>query len=192
MGKTAVLIYDGFSNFEISVALEILALNNKEIVIFSKNKKVVRSEERINVIPDKDINEIEVDDFDSLLLPGAVDIRNIIEDEQIKEFISKFEYKIIGAISIAPILLLKAGILKDKKFMAGVNKEELYDEGFTFNELIKMKDWNDCVELRSEMEYIIDGNIITSVAFNFVKFGIQFCKMLGYEANENDFEMLIK
>lgn len=192
MGKTAVLIYDGFSNFEISVALEILALNNKEIVIFSKNKKIVRSEERINVIPDKDINEIEVDDFDSLLLPGAVDIRNIIEDEQIKEFISKFEYKIIGAISIAPILLLKAGILKDKKFMAGVNKEELYDEGFTFNELIKMKDWNDCVELRSEMEYIIDGNIITSVAFNFVKFGIQFCKMLGYEANENDFEMLIK
>lgn len=192
MGKTAVLIYDGFSNFEISVALEILALNNKEIVIFSKNKKVVRSEERINVIPDKDINEIEVDDFDSLLLPGAVDIRNIIEDEQIKEFISKFEYKIIGAISIAPILLLKAGILKDKKFMAGVNKEELYDEGFTFDELIKMKDWNDCVELRSEMEYIIDGNIITSVAFNFVKFGIQFCKMLGYEANENDFGMLIK
>ncbi len=60
--KTAVLIYDSFCNFEISVALEILALSGKEI---------------------------------------------------------------IGAISIAPILLVKAGLLKGKSFLAGVNKEEI-------------------------------------------------------------------
>ncbi|MGO4987590.1 hypothetical protein ACTQ46_04855 [Gallicola sp. Sow4_E12] len=44
MSKTAVLIYDSFCNFEISVALEILALNNRKIIIFAKDTEVVISE----------------------------------------------------------------------------------------------------------------------------------------------------
>ena len=36
MKKTAVLIYDSFCNFEFSVALEILAMAEKEIVVFAK------------------------------------------------------------------------------------------------------------------------------------------------------------
>lgn len=40
MKKTAVLLYDSFCHFEISVALEILALKNKEIDVFAKLKKL--------------------------------------------------------------------------------------------------------------------------------------------------------
>ncbi len=39
MKKTAVLIYDQFCNFEISVALEILALG-KRILIFLQKPKI--------------------------------------------------------------------------------------------------------------------------------------------------------
>ncbi len=46
-----------------------------------------------------------------------------IKDPEIIEFVKKFSDKVIGAISIAPVLLLKAGILNSKPFMAGVNKE---------------------------------------------------------------------
>lgn len=51
-----------------------------------------------------------------------MDIRDVIDDNSILEFIKGFyeEDKIIGAISIDPILLLKAG----------VNKEDLLQEGF--------------------------------------------------------------
>ena len=40
MKKTAVLIYEGFCNFEISVALECIALKNGEIFFFKKSSEV--------------------------------------------------------------------------------------------------------------------------------------------------------
>ncbi|MFR3346375.1 MAG: hypothetical protein ACLTS6_21845 [Anaerobutyricum sp.] len=43
MKKTAVLIYDSFCNFEFSVALEILAMAEKEIVVFAKSKSIVKA-----------------------------------------------------------------------------------------------------------------------------------------------------
>ncbi|WP_058990678.1 DJ-1/PfpI family protein [Anaerococcus rubeinfantis] len=187
MSKTAVLIYDSFCNFEISVALEILALNNREIVVFAKDTEVVISEEGLKILPDKSIYDIDLAEFDSLLLPGAADIEAAVKDQEIIEFIKNFKGKIIGAISIAPILLVKASILNGKSFMAGVNKEDLLEEGFLEAELVKMKDWNDCIENPIEDGYILEDKIITSVSYNFVKFGLQFAKMLGIEISPKSF-----
>ena len=122
MKKTAVLIYNSFCNFEFSVALEILALAEKEVVIFAHTKEAVKSEDGLMVLPNQTISEINIDEYDSLILPGAMDIREAIENEEVIEFIRKFENKTIGAISIAPLMLVKAGLLSGKPFMAGVNK----------------------------------------------------------------------
>lgn len=187
MSKTAVLIYDSFCNFEISVALEILALNNREIVVFAKDTQVVISEECLKILPDKSIYDIDIDEFDSLLLPGAADIEAAVEDQEIIEFIKRFDGKIIGAISIAPILLIKAGILKGRPFMAGVNKVELLEEGFLESDLTEMKDWDECIENPIEEGYLQSENILTSVSYNFVRFGIQFAKMLGIEITPKSF-----
>ena len=99
-----MLIYDQFCNFEMSVALEILALHNKSIEVFAKEKAIVTCEEGLKVFPDKAIDELHLDEYDSLLLPGAVDIRLAVDDFEIIEFIKKFDGKVIGAISIAPVL----------------------------------------------------------------------------------------
>lgn len=166
--KVAVLIYDSFCNFEISVALEILALSGKEIVVFGKCKEPIRSEEGLWILPDNTIDELILEEFDALILPGAVDIRETIEDEQIIKFIKMFEEKVIGAISIAPILLVKAGLLKGKPFLAGVNKEEILEEGFSEDDLAEMIGWDDNLRTPIEEGYIIFGNVITSVSYNFV------------------------
>ncbi|WP_294984486.1 DJ-1/PfpI family protein [uncultured Fenollaria sp.] len=187
MKKTAVLLYESFCHFEISVALEILALKNKEIDVFAKSKEVILSEERLKIVPDKTIFELDINEYDSLLLPGAVDIESAIKDSEIIEFIKKFSNKVIGAISIAPVLLLKAGILNGKPFMAGVNKEELLEEGFLESDLTLMKDWDECIENPIEEGYILEDKIITSVSYNFVKFGLQFAKMLGIEISPKSF-----
>lgn len=187
MKKTAVLLYDSFCHFEISVALEILALKNKEIDVFAKSKEVILSEERLKIVPDKTIFELDINEYDSLLLPGAVDIESAIKDPEIIEFVKKFSDKVIGAISIAPVLLLKAGILNGKPFMAGVNKEELLEEGFLESDLTLMKDWDECIENPIEEGYILEDKIITSVSYNFVKFGLQFAKMLGIEISPKSF-----
>ena len=187
MKKTAILLYESFCHFEISVALEILALKNKEIDVFAKTKEVIISEERLKIVPDKTIFELDINEYDSLLLPGAVDIESAVKDSEIIEFVKKFSDKVIGAISIAPVLLLKAGILNGKPFMAGVNKEELLEEGFLESDLTLMKDWDECIENPIEEGYILEDKIITSVSYNFVKFGIQFAKMLGIEISPKSF-----
>ncbi|WP_036729620.1 DJ-1/PfpI family protein [Peptoniphilus mikwangii] len=189
MKKTAVLIYDSFCNFEFSVALESLSLSGKQITVFSKTKEPIQSEEGLIMQAEKTIYELNIDEFDSLLLTGATDIRNTIEDESIIEFIKNFDGKIIGAISIAPILLLKAGMLNEKSFMAGVNKEDLLEEGFDETDLSNMVGWNDNLQNPVVDGYIIDDNIITSVSYNFVKFGLAFSKMLGLNISSKTFGM---
>lgn len=185
--KTAVLIYDSFCNFEISVALEILALSEKEIVVFGKYKEPVRSEEGLRILPDSAIDELKIDEFDALILPGAADIREAIEDEQIIKFIRKFVDKVIGAISIAPILLVKAGLLKGKPFLVGVNKEEILEEGFSEDDLAEMIGWDDNLRFPVAEGYIVSDNIITSVSYNFVKWALGFGKMLGINIQGENF-----
>ena len=181
MKKTAVLIYDSFCNFEFSVALEILAMAEKEIVVFAKSKSIVKSEEGLEVMPNKSIDELVIADYDSLILPGAMDIREAIEDDEVIDFIRKFDGKVIGAISIAPIMLVKAGMLKGKPFMAGVNKDEIMEEGFSEAKLKKMIGWDDNLANPIKEGYVITDKIITSVSYNFVKWGLAFAKILDIE-----------
>ena len=181
MKKTAVLIYDSFCNFEFSVLMEIFAINNKSVTIFAKETLPLKSEEGLTILPDKKILELNINEYDSLILTGALDIRKTVEDVQILEFIRKFHenFCVIGAISIAPVLLLKAGILENKKFMAGVNKEELYEEGFERGSLEKMTDWNENLKDPISEGYIKEGNIITSVSYNFIEWSIAVAEELG-------------
>ncbi len=183
MKKTAILIYNQFCNFEISVALEILAMAEKPITIFAKGLTMLTSEEGLKVFPDKSISDIDIDEYDSLLLPGAMDIREAIEDDDILSFIRVFDEskKIIGAISIAPILLMKNGVIGAKPFMAGVNKEDLFEEGFSEEELSNMQGWDDNLKNPILDGYIISDNIITSVSYEFVRFALAFGKMLGID-----------
>ena len=185
MKKAAILIYNQFCNFEIALLLEILKLNNKPITIFSKSLEPVLSEEGIRILPDKEIVELELEEYDSLILTGAEDIREVIEDKEIIDFIKKFEGLIIGAISIAPIILLKADLLKNKRFMAGVNQEELYEEGFAPKELKLMIGWED--SKKESIKYIVDNNIITSVSYNFIYWSVAVARELGLKAYFEDF-----
>ena len=189
MKKTAVLLYESFCNFEFSVLLEILAINKKPVVFFAKEILPIISEEGLKVITDIKIEDLDISEFDSLILTGAADIRKAIEDEEILSFIKKFDERdyIIGAISIAPILLLKAGILSGKSFMAGVNKEELYEEGFSEKDLTLMIDWNESIKNPVPNGYIKEGNIITSVSYEFVRWGIEVAKKLGLNVNPLSF-----
>ena len=187
MKKTAVLIYDQFCNFEIAPALEMLAMAQKPITIFAKSLASVRSEEGLTVLPEKVIDELKLEDYDSLLLPGAMDIREAIEDDAILDFIKRFDGMPIGAISIAPLLLLRAGLLDGKPFMAGVNPEDLAEEGYTSEELALMKGWDDCIKNPVPDGYIRAGNIVTSVSYGFIRWTLAFGEMLDIKLSSKTF-----
>ena len=168
MKKTAILIYDQFCNFEIAPALEMLAMAEKPITIFAKTLSRIRSEDGLTVIPEKSIDELNLN-------------REAIEDNAILDFIKKFEGMPIGAISIAPLLLLKAGLLEGKPFMAGVNPEDLFEEGYTTDDLALMIGWDASLENSIPEGYIQSGSIVTSVSYNFVRWALAFGKMLGID-----------
>ncbi len=105
------------------------------------------------------------------------------------EFIKKFsgDSFIIGAISIAPLLLVRAGILGGKRFMTGVNKEQVLEEGFTEEDLKKMVGWNDNIENPVVEGYIREGNIITSISYNFIKWAVAFGRAVGIDVYPRSF-----
>lgn len=187
MKKTAVLVYNQFCNFEIAPALEMLAIAQKPITIFAKSLAPVRSEEGLTVLPEKAIDELVLEEYDSLLLPGAMDIREAIEDDSILEFIKQFDGMSIGAISIAPLLLLKAGLLEGKPFMAGVNPEDLAEEGYSSEDLALMKGWDECIKNPVQEGYIRSGNIVTSVCYGFLRWTLAFGEILGIKVSPKTF-----
>ena len=187
MKKTAVLIYNQFCNFEIAPALEMLAIAQKPITIFAKSLAPVRSEEGLTVLPEKAIDELVLEEYDSLLLPGAMDIREAIEDDLILEFIKQFDGMPIGAISIAPLLLLKAGLLEGKPFMAGVNPEDLAEEGYSSEDLALMKGWDECIKNPVQEGYIRSGNVVTYVCYGFLRWTLAFGEILGIKVSPKTF-----
>jgi len=189
MKKTAVLIYDKFCNFEFSIALEMLAMAGKPICVFAKSRSPVKSEEGLMVVAEKTIYELDIDDFDSLLLTGSADIREAVEDDDILAFIKNFDCNdiIIGAISIAPVFLMKLGMLDGKRFMIGANKADLLEEGFTMEQMEYMVDWDEGLNNSAPESYIRDGSIITSVSYGYAKWAAAYVRALGLEVYPRSF-----
>lgn len=188
MKKVAVLLYPHFCSFEISVALEMLCMADKEVTIFAKTKEPIKSEEGLSVVCDLMVDKLVINEYDSLLLPGSMDLEPAITDDETMSFIRKFgSDKIVGAISSAPLLLLKNGMLDDKRYMAGVEKEWLLEEGFTMQDLKGMIDVPQLLEEPIPEGYIKDGNIITSVAWNFREWSMEFGRMIGIKVYPKSF-----
>lgn len=189
MKKTAVLLYPQFCMFEISVALEMLAMVGKPITVFAKTAAPVKSEEGLTVQPEKTLEQLALEEYDSLLLPGAADIRDAVEDEETLDFVRRFGQsgKVIGAISIAPVLLVKSGVMGSRRFMAGINPEDLLEEGFSPAQLAHMWGWNDNLQAPIADGYICSDNIVTSVSYEFVRFAAAFGKLLGIEIPVKNF-----
>ncbi len=77
----------------------------------------------------------------------------------------------------------------DDKVFYGVNKEELLEEGFAKNELAQMVEWDENLSNPIKDGYIIAGNIITSVSYNFIKWALAFGKMVGLHIPPKTFGM---
>ena len=71
--------------------------------------------------------------------------------------------------------------------MAGANKEEVYNEGFSEEDLVQMIGWDDNIKHPVPEGYICDGNIITSISYNFIKWAIAFGTAVGIDVYPGSF-----
>ena len=166
----------------------------KPVVYFAKNLKPIKSEEGMLVLADCTLEQLNIEEYESLLIKGCTNAKETMEDIITLQFIDEFynASALIGAISIAPLFLLKLGHLKRKPFMIGVEKEDLYEVGFTDEDMKYMVGWRESSKEVIPEKYLKTDNIITSVAFGFRQWAIAIGKELNIEYYPKNFDLDIE
>lgn len=175
MKKTMVLLYPEFSEYELSVALSILMQGQKPIITVGLTKDPIKGESGLTCIADINVREVNLNEIDSVLLPGCMDVITLINEEALIDLIKEAASKdiVIAAISSSPTLLAKAGILEGRKFTVGMP-----EEGRTKLGIFEEKNYSDEV-------VVCDGNIITARGKAFIRFGISLGEVLKLDFDED-------
>ncbi len=89
-----------------------------EVDVATPGKETVQGQIGAKIVPTKDTNEVRVQDYDVLVIPGGAKCMEYIrQDERILKFISDFHQsgKFIGSICHAAQMLISAKIVKGNK-----------------------------------------------------------------------------
>lgn len=151
MEKVLVFLADGCEEIESLTVVDYLRRADIKVDTVSiKEDLDVRGSHDIIIKADKLINDINEDDYSVLYVPGGtVGAKNLRDDERVINIVKNFANagKIVSAICAGPIVLDKAGVLKDKKAVSFPSIEpELKNIG----------------EYKRDELVVEDGNIITS------------------------------
>lgn len=112
-----VPLAEGFEEIEALATVDVLRRAGLNTVTVGLPSTMVTGSRNIKVVADKKLDDINLDDFDAIVLPGGnPGYINLGNSNTIMEAIRKFdsEKKIIAAICMAPTVLAKAGILEDR------------------------------------------------------------------------------
>lgn len=123
--KILLFLSKGFETMEFSVFVDVMGWARNDYgydvtVVTCGFLKQVMSTFNIPVIVDKTIDEINVDEYDALAIPGGFEEFGFYEeayDERFLKLIREFDLKgkIIATICVAALPLGKSGVLKNRK-----------------------------------------------------------------------------
>lgn len=161
MSNTLLLLAEGFEMYEASVFIDVLGWNlvdgdGTSQLTTCALRKTIRSTFDVTVTVDVTVDELNVDEYDALAIPGGFseyDFYKDAYDERFLDVIRQFHArgKIIASICVAALPLGKSGILRGKHATTynkkdGIRQKTLAEFGVNV--------------LNQPM--VIDGNIITS------------------------------
>lgn len=120
MKKCLMIICQGFEEIEALGTVDILKRSDISVELGTYNASLtVKSQQGLRVKVDKYMSDVNLDDYDCLIIPGGRAVWEILQKtpkvlEVIKDFNKK--NKLIAAICAAPSLLEMAGLLTDVEF----------------------------------------------------------------------------
>ena len=178
MKKALCIIYPNFSLYEVVCLTSILALSfGIEIDYVGSDRNVIRSEDGLACQPTRTLDEVVIEDYSCVILPGMINIAPALHDEKLISFLRSLNQQeiLIAAISSAPILLAKAGLLKDTKFTGGI-----WQNFFDYFEFLPRENFKAQAVLQ-------DKNIITAVGFAHQEFARKVLLSLGLVGNADNY-----
>ncbi|MGN4424940.1 DJ-1/PfpI family protein [Bacillus cereus group sp. MYBK30-1] len=170
MKKILLFVYPTFAEFEITVATALLK-NNYEIITAGLTKEMIISETGLQVQPHIELNEVCVEEFEGILIPGGDEVY-LKDAELLFSVIRQFheQEKLVAAICAGPYALAKAGLFKEISYTVTIDYQKL-----------------DCFPVGNFVytEVVQHSNIITAQGHAFVPFGIAIASYFGV-ANEHN------
>lgn len=128
MDKVLVFLADGFEEIEGLTIVDYLRRVDISLDTVSiKDDLYVKAAHDVIIKADKSIDDINLDDYTALYIPGGTKgAERLRDDKRVIDIVKKFDQdkKIIAAICAGPIVLERAGIVSDKKVVSHPSVEE--------------------------------------------------------------------
>ena len=178
MKKVLCLIYPNFSLYEITALTSTLALSfDVTIDYVASDDSIVVSEDGLPCQPTKTLDQIRIEEYSCVILPGMVNIGPALQDEKLISFLRALgeQEVLIAAISSAPLLLAKAGLLKDTKFTGGI-----WQNFFDYFEFLPRENFQPKLVVQ-------DKQIITAIGFAHQEFARKVILSLGLAENTDNY-----
>ena len=178
MKKVLCLIYPNFSLYEITALTSTLALSfDITIDYVASEHSIVVSEDGLPCQPTKTLDQVRIDEYSCVILPGMVNIGPALQDEKLISFLRDLGERdiLIAAISSAPLLLAKAGLLKDTKFTGGI-----WQNFFDYFEFLPRENFQPKLVVQ-------DKQIITAIGFAHQEFARKVILSLGLAENTDNY-----
>ena len=178
MKKVLCIIYPNFSLYEITALTSTLALSfDVTIDYVASDHSMVVSEDGLPCQPTKTLDQIRIEEYSCVILPGMVNIGPALQDEKLISFLRDLGEQdiLIAAISSAPLLLAKAGLLKDTKFTGGI-----WQNFFDYFEFLPRENFQPKLVVQ-------DKQIITAIGFAHQEFARRVILSLGLAENTDNY-----
>ena len=175
--KIAFLYYDDFAEFEIS--LTCLLLHKEDLVFTGLDNKVYRSEEKQKFVIDLVASEINVNEYDAIVIPGG-DPSPLYNNEVLSNLLHSFanKGKTIAGICGGSVLMAQMGILEGKKCTGNTCGIFERDEDYKYYRKSIIENKN----------VVVDGNIITGQGQAYAEFAVEVGKKLGLFKTDKEYE----
>ena len=178
MKKVLCIIYPNFSLYEITALTSTLALSFDVTIDYAaSDHSMVVSEDGLPCQPTKTLDQIHIEEYSCVILPGMVNIGPALQDEKLISFLRDLGEQniLIAAISSAPLLLAKAGLLKDTKFTGGI-----WQNFFDYFEFLPRENFQPKLVVQ-------DKQIITAIGFAHQEFARKVILSLGLAENTDNY-----
>lgn len=178
MKKVLCVIYPNFSLYEIASLTSALALSfDITIDYVASDHSMVVSEDGLPCLPTKTLDQVCIEEYSCVILPGMVNIGSALQDEKLISFLKGIDEQdvLIAAISSAPLLLAKAGLLNDTKFTGGI-----WQNFFDYFEFLPRENFQPKVLVQ-------DKQIITAIGFAHQEFARKVIFGLGLAENTDNY-----
>jgi 4-methyl-5(b-hydroxyethyl)-thiazole monophosphate biosynthesis len=116
--KVLIPLAEGFDEMEAVTTANVLRRAGIEVTLAGVPGTIVQGARKIKVIADKNIEDVDSEDFDAIVLPGGnPGYINLSKSKRVTKMITDMNEKgkLVAAICGSPSILAKLGILENKR-----------------------------------------------------------------------------